>query len=130
MKTTEPYSPRPRASARAKPAKQGRQHAGQDHAAEGRQASGAQAGRRLFDLGIEVFQGRLQRPHHERQADEHQRHPHAQPRVGDFNPQRQQPAADPAVVPYSDVSTIPETAVGRAKGRSTIASRNFRPGNE
>ena len=52
----------------------------------------------LLDLGIEVAQDRLHGAHDERQADEGERHDHAERRVGDLDPERLEPAADPAVV--------------------------------
>ena len=45
-----------------------------------------EAGRRLLDLRIQIFDDRLQRPHDERQPDEDQRDRHAEPREGDLDP--------------------------------------------
>ena len=119
MKITEPYSPSARANASAKPVSSAGMSTGQDHQAEGLPAAGAQRGGGFFQLAVQVFQHRLHRAHHERQADEHQRHPHAQRREGDLEGQ---PAADPAVPAQMAVSAMPATAVGSANGRSTSAS--------
>ena len=72
MKTTEPYSPRARAKASAKPVIQAGQKRGQDHAEEGLRPARAEARGRLLHLGVEALQHRLQGADHEGEPDEGQ----------------------------------------------------------
>ncbi|SOY47396.1 conserved hypothetical protein [Cupriavidus taiwanensis] len=80
-----------------KPGQQRRQDRRQDHAAEGLQPVGAEAGRGLFQFLLDIFEHRLHRAHHERQADKGQRHHHAQRRERDLDAERFEVAADPAI---------------------------------
>jgi hypothetical protein len=89
MKTTEPYSQRPREGSARPPA--GRRSA-EEHAKEDRARLAA-----AFDLGVEALEHGLQRPHHERQADEGQGQRDPQGREGDLHAQRLERSAEPAV---------------------------------
>ena len=100
-----------------------------DHPGERLPALRAEARGGLFQLDIELLEHRLHRAHHERQADEYQRHRDAEPGVGDLDAERLEVAADPAVRRVDRGQRDPATAVGSANGRSTIASTSRRPGN-
>jgi hypothetical protein len=95
MKITEPYSPSARAKASAKPVSSAGITIGKITRREGLPAVGAQRGGGFLQFAVQVFQHRLHRAHHEGQADEDQRHPHAQRREADLEGQ---PLADPAVL--------------------------------
>ena len=56
----------------------------------------AEAGRRLLDFRIEIFDDRLQRAHDERQPDEDQRDRHADPGEGDLDPVGLDERAEPS----------------------------------
>ncbi len=96
MKTTEPYSPRARAKARAKPVSQAGAIAGRTTRRKVCSAARAQAGGRLLDLGVERLEHRLQRPHHEGQADEGQGHGDAERSERDLEAERGEGPAEPA----------------------------------
>eukprot|EP01022_Parablepharisma_sp_SALTPOND_P004178 TRINITY_DN1187_c2_g1_i1.p1 TRINITY_DN1187_c2_g1~~TRINITY_DN1187_c2_g1_i1.p1 ORF type:complete len:554 (-),score=206.99 TRINITY_DN1187_c2_g1_i1:2173-3834(-) len=81
-----------------KPGQQGRQDGREDHAGEGLPAAGAEAGGSFFELALGLFQHRLHGTHHEGQADEGQRHQHAQGREGDLDAQGREQLAQPAVL--------------------------------
>ena len=85
MKITEPYSPRARAKASAKPVSSAGAIDRQDHAAERLPARRAEARRGFLELALEVLQHRLHRAHDERQADEGQRDDDAERRERDLD---------------------------------------------
>ena len=92
---TEPYSPMPRAKASAKPVSTAGRTAGRRDAAEGlrggpRERPPASASRRVGD-------DRLYRADGEGEADEDQRHQHAEGREGDPDAEGLEQGADPAV---------------------------------
>ena len=77
---------------------QRRRQCRQDDATERLQARRAQRRGGLFGFQSKIGKHRLQRAHHERQADESERHDHAQRRVGDLHAQqRQKRRAEPAL---------------------------------
>ena len=88
MKITEPYSPSARAKASAKPVSSAGSTRREDHAAEGLPAGRAERGGGFLELGLEVLEHRLHGAHHERQADEGQRHQHAERRERDLDAER------------------------------------------
>ena len=75
-----------------------RQHRRQDDAAEDREAAGAERFGRVLEIALHFEQRRLHRAHHERQADQRQRHDDADPGVGDLDAERREVLADPAVL--------------------------------
>ena len=87
MKITEPYSPTPRANARAKPVRSAGDQRRQDHPHEGAHAAGAEGGGGLLDLAVDLVDHRLHGADHEGQADEDQRQPDAERGVGDLDPE-------------------------------------------
>ena len=97
MNTTDPYSPTARANASANPVSQAGNRYGRmtrDHDVE---AARAEARRGLLDLGVEIFDDRLQRPDDERQADEDERDRDAERRESDLDPVSVERPAQPAV---------------------------------
>ena len=127
MKMTEPYSPATGEGERE--AGQERRHdRRQDDAAEGLPAPGAERRRGLLDLGVEILQDRPDRAHHERQADEDQRHDDAKLGERDLEAERLENCPTQPLPAYSAVSAMPATAVGRANGRSIRESTIRRPG--
>ena len=88
MKTTEPYSPTARAKASAKPVSSAGSSAGRITRQNVCQRLAPRLAAASSDFGVEVLQHRLHRAHHERQADEGQRHDDAERREGDLDAQR------------------------------------------
>ncbi len=88
MKMTEPYSPTPRAKARAKPVTSAGATAGRTTRTKVCQPPGAEAGGGLLDVAAEVGEDRLDGADDERQADEGQRDDDAGRREGDLDRQQ------------------------------------------
>ena len=113
MKITEPYSPTARAKASAKPVSSAGIRLGRITRRDGLPAVAPRLAA-ASSSSASSPQHRLHRAHHERQADEDQRHDDAQRRVGDLDAERRKRRAEPAVAgAYSVVSAMPATAVGR-----------------
>ncbi len=74
MNTTEPYSPSARAKASAKPVSIAGSSAGAITRLNGLQAARAKSSRGFLEFRVQVLEHRLDGAHHERQADEGQRH--------------------------------------------------------
>ena len=97
MKITEPYSPTARANARAAPVSIAGASDGRTTRASVCSRVAPKRRRRLLDVEVEVLHHRLHRADDERQADEGERHDHAQRRERDLDPERIEKLPDPAV---------------------------------
>ena len=80
---------------------------------------GAQGLGRLLHLAVEVLQHRLQRAHHERQADEHQGDEDAERRIGGLDPDLGRPArpAGRSARRWRSARCRPPRSAGRTAGR-------------
>ena len=128
MKITDPYSPTPRAKAKAKPVSQAGSKCRHQDMAENLQGFRTQARRRFLHFTRDIRQYWLYGTYHEWKRYKSQRQGDAQGGVGDLETQVGRELPDQPVGVYSAVSAIPATAVGNANGRSIIASMIFRPG--